>query len=164
MGEGGRRGKRGDPPPGDGGARLGKCRVVVPARATQREGRRAGRLGGELQAAGRGECEATGQLAHHASEAPASLTAMAQRLFQYPQHSGGTVRLGVDDPVRMQPHASQAGGEQVVLMQHPEHRAPRVRGAAEQTGDEQGGGRSVLYLRPAASHLVQRRTSQAMSR
>ncbi len=135
------------------GGRFRQRRVVVLAAAAQGEGDGAGGFRGKLQPARGGQRQATTDLPHHAGE-----VGQAQTFLHRLQDGVGFAGLGIDHPVGVQASAGQAGGEQVGVLHHPQHRTVLT---AQDAGDEQGGGRAMLGVRAGAGYLVQRAPRQA---
>ena len=83
---------------------------------------------------------------------------MAQAFLHGLQNGVRLAGLGVDHPIGVQAGGGQAGGEQVGVFHHPQHRAAL---AGQDAGDEQRRGGAVLGVRAGAGHLVQDAERQA---
>ena len=148
-----RRGWR-DPPPGrGGGGEQGQLLLGDRPPAAQDESQDPGFLRGQLKAAGGSEAQMR-DLAHHGRE-PALLQPLLHDRQDLPVAEG----LGVDDPVRVEASAGEAGGEEIPPGQAPEHGAPE---AGEDPGREQGRGPGEFRRRPALDDLVQAAERQAV--
>ena len=84
---------------------------------------------------------------------------MAQPFFHRRQHI--LAGFGEDHPIGVQASAGEAGGEQIGLPQHPQHRAGQT---SEQAGDEQGGRGGVFGIRSGAHGFMQGPQPQAAGR
>ena len=122
------------------------------AGAAEQQGGDARGLGGELQPARSGQADPAGELGDDAGE-----TAMTQPVL-HDEERLAAAGLGVDDTVRMQAGGGEARGEDVALLDHPEHLAVDAR---EDAGGEHGGGSAVLDVGAGAGDLVQRAAGKA---
>jgi hypothetical protein len=148
-------GQRGDPPAGDGSTRRGQFGVVEYPAPAQQGGHDAGLFGGQLQPARGDEAQAAGKFPHHGGEA-----AMRETLLHRRQHilapigaSLGGAGIGEHEAGGVQTGTGEAGGEQIVLLVHPQHRPLQP---SQHAGEEQGGGGAMLGIRAGAGDFMQR--------
>ena len=84
-------------------------------------------------------------LAHNGGE-----TTMAKPLLHHQENR--FARFGDDQPIRMQSRRGQTWREQIVLLDHPEHRPLQPR---DDPGDEEAGGGAMLDIRTRGGNFVQ---------
>ena len=140
------RGQRGDPPTGHGGTRRRQLGVAENPAAAQQGGHHAGFFRPKLQAAGRDEAQAAGELPHHGGEA-----GMRQAFLHRRQHV--FAGFGEHQAVGVQTSAGEAMGEQIRLLLYPQHRPFH---SGQHAGEEQGRRGAMFGIRAGACDLMQR--------
>ena len=115
--------------------------------AALKQGDGAPALRRELEAARGGHVRPPG-LADHCAEA-----AMAQPLLHHREQFGIVLRLGIEEPLVVEPRLRQTRREQIPPPHHPQHRAPGARG---DPGHEQGRGGIITHAGAGRGNLVQR--------
>ena len=85
---------------------------------------------------------------------------MAQPLLHQLEQFGVVGSLGIDHPVRPEPHLGEPRREQVAATHYPQHRPP---GPGSDAGQEQRGRAIVGHVRTCARNLVQRIERKAAS-
>ena len=126
----------------------------MPSAAAQDEGGCAGRVRGELQAAGGGEAEAAGEFADNRGEA-----AVSQAFLHHEQHF--LAGLSDNQPVGVQPDHQEPWAEWRIPVDNPQHRACQP---CQQAGDEHCGHGGVASVETGASDLVERSPGDAPAR
>jgi hypothetical protein len=147
----GGRGQSGDPPACNGGGWFVQRRIVEAGAAAEQDRQDAGLLRRQLQPARGNHAQPPGVFGHHGGKA-----GMAQAFFHDGQHI--PAGLGEHDPVRLQPGAGEAGGEQIGLSQNPQDGTVQP---GQDAGGEQGGGGGVFRVGPGRGGFMQRPQADA---